>query len=249
MQPEDLRNYVRINKRHWDAIATRDWNKKLEELRQVKEDASYIEKWEPKIASYLNEIAGKKIIVPQFGDGHLMLACAKRGAIVTGVDLSSEQVRLAGEAAAYCGVKVDLVEADWRDLPKSVPDSCFDLAVTECGIFMWIQNLDAWMKNACRVLKTGGKLIVSDFHPISMIVEWKDGKMTFRRSYFDQSPEFCESERDIPPSVEFRWKLCDIVNAAIRAGFKIDCLEEYRVAGKMKLCPFIPTDFLLVATK
>jgi len=249
MKNEDFRNYVQINKLHWDAIATRDWHKKIEELRQVKEDASYIEKWEPKIASYLNEIAGKKIIVPQFGDGHLMLACAKKGAIVTGVDLSSEQVRLARKAAAYCGVKVDLVEADWQDLPKSVPDSCFDLVVTECGIFMWIQNLDTWMKNAHRVLKVGGKLIVSDFHPISVIAEWKDGRLTFRRSYFDQRPEFCESEGNVPPSIEFRWKLSDIVNAAIRAGFKVDRLEEYYVVEKIKLCPFIPTDFLLVATK
>ena len=61
---------------------------------------------------------------------------AKKGAIVTGVDLSSEQVRLARKAAKYIGVDVELVEADWQDLPRSISKNYFDLVVTECGIFI-----------------------------------------------------------------------------------------------------------------
>jgi len=76
-----------------------------------------------------------------------MLACAKKGAVVTGVDLSSEQIRLARQAAAYCDVEVRLVEADIRELPEDVPRDHFDLAATECGIFGWIGNLDAWMNS------------------------------------------------------------------------------------------------------
>jgi len=102
------------------------------------------------------------VIVFQFGDGLVMLACAKKGAIVTGVDFSSEQIRLARKAAKYCGVDVKLVEADCQNLPQSVPTDYFDLVVTECGIFCWIQNLEAWMKNAYKVLKKNGRLAVSD---------------------------------------------------------------------------------------
>lgn len=89
-----------------------------------------------KTGPYLKHIKGKRIIVPQFGDSLAMLACAKKGAIVTGVDLSSEQVRLARKAAKYIGVDVELVEADWQDLPRSISKNYFDLVVTECGIFI-----------------------------------------------------------------------------------------------------------------
>jgi SAM-dependent methyltransferase len=243
-----------MNKRHWNAIAEHERTNKADMFKQIRDDASsYLEKWEPKIAPYLKRIDGKKIIVPQFGDGLVMLACAKLGAVVTGVDFSSEQVRLAKEAAAYCGVDVNLVEADWQNLPKSIPNNHFDLAVTECGIFIWIADLDAWMRNAHKVLRKRGKLIVSDFHPLSIIAEEKNGSVTFRRSYFDQGPKAYEpefwNEKDVPPATEFLWKLSDIVNTAIQAGFQINRVEEYYVEQKPGKVPILPTDFLLVATK
>ncbi|MGQ9506319.1 MAG: class I SAM-dependent methyltransferase [Candidatus Bathycorpusculaceae bacterium] len=250
MQSKVVKGYAEINKKHWNAIAQRERANKRDMFRLIRDDvSSYFEKWEPKLAPYLKHINGKRIIVPQFGDGLVMLACAKKGAIVTGVDFSREQIRFAGEAAEYCCVNVNLVEADWQNLPQSIPNNHFDLAVTECGIFIWIADLNAWMKNAFKVLKRYGKLIVSDFHPFSIITDEKDGKITFRRSYFDQSPEICEAEGDFPPSVEFRWKLSDIINAAIHAGFRIDYVEEYYVKQENNRVPLLPTDFLLAATK
>jgi len=121
--------------------------------------------------------------------------------------------------------------------------------VAECGIFIWIENLDAWMSNAYRTLKNGGKLIASDFHPLSIIATKEDDLVTLRRSYFDKGPEICQTEANAPPSVEFLWKLSDIINAAIHARFQIENVEEYHVKGKTKGAPNIPTDFLLIATK
>jgi SAM-dependent methyltransferase len=211
----------------------------------------YLEKIEPKIFPYLQDITGRRIIVPQFGDGLVMLACAKSGAIVTGVDISSEQVELAKEGADYCGVHLTLVKADWQDLPKKVPRDHFDLVVTECGIFIWIKDLDAWMKNAYRVLKKRGRLVVSDFHPFNLVSERKGEKVVIERSYFDQNHPInhLASEENDPPSLEFLWKLSDIINAAIEAGFRIDRVEEFYVAEETKRIPLVPTDFLLTATK
>jgi len=98
------------------------------------------------------------------------------------------------------------------------------------------------------VLKNDSKLIISDFHLISMIAELKDGKVTFRRSYFDQSPEVCQPEENTLPSIEFRWKLSDIINATIQAGFRINRVEEFYIEETAGI-PFIPNNFLLVATK
>jgi ubiquinone/menaquinone biosynthesis C-methylase UbiE len=243
--------YLEVNKRHWDAIAKRDYPKKRKSVKQIRDGYPYLEKKEPMIAPYLKDISGKQIIVLQFGDGLVLLACAKRGAIVTGVDFSSEQIRLAKKDAEHCGVNVTLVEANCQNLPASIPSNHFDMAVAECGIFIWIKGLDAWMENAHRVLRRGGKLVVSDFHPLDIITEEKEGKVIFKRSYFDKDPTHCEytNEQNLPPSIEFIWKLSDIINAAVRAGFRIDRVEEFYVEQKSKKPPQIPEDFLIVATR
>jgi 2-polyprenyl-3-methyl-5-hydroxy-6-metoxy-1,4-benzoquinol methylase len=241
---------LKVNKRHWDAIAksARYRREKAGILKRMRDNNAYLEKLEPKLNPYLTHIKGKRIIVPQFGDGLVMLACAKKGAIVTGVDLSDEQVRHARKAAEYCGVKIDLVEADWQNLPESMPNAPFDMVVTECGIFIWIKNLDAWMKNAYRLLKNGGMLVVPDFHPVSMILESKEGRVTLRKSYFDQEPEVCRQEPDLSPSIEFLWKLSDVINSGIQVGFRVNRLEEFYVDEPNGI-PLIPNNFLLVATK
>jgi SAM-dependent methyltransferase len=250
MSSEDSEDYLKVNKKHWNVWARRNWSYKKERLKQIRNSGPFFEEVEPKLAPYLRNIQGKKVFVPQFGDGLVMLACAKKGAIVTGVDLSIEQIRLAEEARTYCGVDVNLLEADIQKLPKDVPNNYFDIAVTECGIFGWISNLDAWMSNVYKVLKNEGKLLVSDFHPLSVIAEEKKGKVTLKKSYFDQGPKIIRPEKDVPPAIEFLWKLSDVINAAIRAGFRIDHIEEYYVKQtQRKKVPLLPTDFLLVATK
>jgi hypothetical protein len=109
------------------------------------------------------------------------------------------------------------------------------------------------MRNAHRVLKKGVKLITQDFHPISLVAEdWrakvKDEKVVFRKSYLDQSPEVCHLEDDLPPTVEFAWKISDVINAAVGAGFQIDRLEEF-YDSPIESLNLIPNKYLLVASK
>jgi len=247
-------NSVEINRKHWEAIAKRNEPQKAEYLNLIRDDHQYLEKIEPKIFPYLQKIQGKRIIVPQFGDALVLLACARRGANVTGVDLSREQIRLAKKEAKYCHVKATLIEADWQNLPESVPDNYYDLAVAECGIFIWIEHLDAWMKSTHRVLKTNGKMIVTDFHPFNLITGQERGRIVVKRSYFCQGHPINHlasdaSEKNAPQSAEFLWKLSDIINAAIEAGFQINRIEEFRVKQTAEAVSLVPTDFLLVATK
>jgi hypothetical protein len=110
------------------------------------------------------------------------------------------------------------------------------------------------MKSTHRVLKTKGKMVVTDFHPFSLITEQKQGKLVVKRSYFHQRHPIDHlasgpSEKNAPPSAEFLWKLSDIINAAIQAGFQINRIEEFRAKQGSEGLSLIPTDFLLVATK
>ncbi len=251
MSREILSEDIRINKKYWNEIARRKDSRRTEFLRKICNNYTYLDDVEPRLSIYLKDIKGKRIIVPQFGDGAVMLACAKMGAAVTGVDFSREQIRLAKEGSKYCGVQLTLVEADWQHLPKSVQKGSFDFAVTECGIFIWIRDLKAWMKSAFLVLKRGGRLVVTDFHPFGLITKTKGKKLVMERSYFEQSRAInhLTSDAGDPPSHEYLWKLSDVVNAAAGSGFKIDRIEEFCVTEEQEKIPLLPTDFLLAATK
>lgn len=172
----------------------------------VRDPDSYSERVEPKISSLSEEHKGKRVIVLQFGDAHVMLACATKGAEVTGVDFSSEQIRLPRKVAKFCGVNAKLVEADCQNLPKSISNSFFDSAVAAVGIFLWVANLNTWMRNANHVLRRGGQLLAQDFHPISLVAkDWrakvKKGTVVFGKRYLDRSPEIHHQENNLPPTV------------------------------------------------
>jgi len=114
-------------------------------------------------------------------------------------------------------------------------------------------DLNAWMRNAYRVLKIGGRLVAQDFHPISWVAkDWRakidDGIVAFRKSHLDQSPEVSWPEDGFPPSITFIWKISDVVNAAVSSGFWINHLEQfcYEPEGRLNL---IPNKYLIVATK
>nr|ADQ54417.1 methyltransferase type 11 [uncultured marine crenarchaeote E37-7F] len=212
---------ITTNKKHWDAIAIKNKVKKKRELSNIIRDPdAFLQRVESHLFPYLKDIEGKRVLVLQFGDAHVLFACALKGAEVTGVDFSSEYIQLAREAAKICKVNVTLVEADCQALPETIPDSSFDYAVPECGIFIWIANLNAWMSNAHLKLKKGGTLLVQDFHPLSIItkdfrVKLNDGIITLRKSYLDQTPELYLSEDDLPPAVQYNWKISDVINAQL----------------------------------
>jgi hypothetical protein len=73
MPSEPSNDYLQMNKKHWNAWAKRDWPYKGDRLKQIRDGGSYLENVEPKLAPYLRDIEGKKIVVLQFGDG-LVLA-------------------------------------------------------------------------------------------------------------------------------------------------------------------------------
>ena len=104
------------------------------------------------------------------------------------------------------------------------------------------------MRNANRVLKRGAKLLAEDFHPLYHCTKEEDGVITFKRSYFDQSPEVYRPDEKTPPGITFTWKISDVINAAVDAGFQIDHLEEFYDRPEERLS-LIPNKYLLVATK
>lgn len=73
--------------------------------------------------------AGSRVLDVGCGPGRHALALARRGATVTGIDISEEFVRLAGEAAHTEGLACEFQVADARHLPY---DGQFDAVICLC---------------------------------------------------------------------------------------------------------------------
>jgi 2-polyprenyl-3-methyl-5-hydroxy-6-metoxy-1,4-benzoquinol methylase len=96
------------------------------------------------------------------GTGRHSIELAKRGYIVTGIDLSENQLNRAKEKATSAGVKVEFHRADACHLKFNQE---FDIALSICeGGFPLMENDDknySILQSASRALKENGKLILT----------------------------------------------------------------------------------------
>jgi SAM-dependent methyltransferase len=101
------------------------------------------------------------------GTGRHAIELATRGYQVTGVDLSAAQLARAREKAAAAGVAVDFRQGDARELEFV---AAFDLAMIICGGAFPLMETDAMnyriLQGACRVLKPGGKLVLTTLNAL-----------------------------------------------------------------------------------
>ena len=107
------------------------------------------------------------------GTGRYALKLARRGAQVTALDQSSEMLAVARRAAQQEGLSIDFRLASLDEgLPLEANQ--FDLVV--CALMLChVPNLSHAMQEFARVLRPGGHLLITDFHPDSVSYGWRTG--------------------------------------------------------------------------
>jgi len=104
----------------------------------------------------LGDVAGKDVVELGCGTAYVSSWLARRGARVTGVDLTHEQLETARRMQREHGLEFPLLHASAEDVP--LPDESFDLAVSEYGASIWCDP-DLWIAEAARLLRPGGELV------------------------------------------------------------------------------------------
>ena len=142
-----------------------------------------------------------------------------------GIDYSVVAAGAAQRRAAEVGVPCRYVAAEVPGVP--VRDGAADLVYTGKGAVIWMRDIDAWARDAARVLRPGGSLFVYEAHPAVPLWTWDEDEPRIRpdRSYFAAS-----HVNDTFPgngAREWQWTLGEIVTAITRAGLRLDVLEEY----------------------
>lgn len=91
---------------------------------------------------------------------------ARRGARVTGIDISAEQLATARRLAAEHGTDITFFEGNAE--ATGLPDATFEFAISEYGAAIWCRP-EAWLRAAWRLLRPGGQLVFLGNHPLSLI--------------------------------------------------------------------------------
>ena len=107
----------------------------------------------------MEDLRGKVFLDVACGTGRWLAEATRLGARVLGVDFCPEMLN---QAQRKMGLQSCLVLADSRQLP--FPNACADIVV--CAFSLgYVDALDTVLKEVARVVKPGGTIYASDFHP------------------------------------------------------------------------------------
>jgi SAM-dependent methyltransferase len=106
--------------------------------------------------------AGQDVLDVGCGTGVVSVTATRRGAKVTGIDLTPELLVHARENAAIAGVHVEWREGDAENLPFA--DNSFHAVVSQFG-HMFAPRPDVAIAEMLRVLKPGGTIAFSTWPP------------------------------------------------------------------------------------
>jgi SAM-dependent methyltransferase len=115
----------------------------------------------PAILNLAGDVAGRQVLDAGCGSGALFAALRDRGAIVTGFDSSTKMVELARQRL---GADAALQIADVGS-PLPFPDGAFDDVIAAL-VLHYLEDWTAPLAELRRVLKPGGRLIISVNHPL-----------------------------------------------------------------------------------
>jgi len=174
----------------------------------------------PIVKATLGDLAQKRVLHLQCGSGEASADLAEQGAVVTAVDPSE---RLLDEAREHWP-KILWIRAEPDGLPAELRRGRFDLVYSPEGVVAGLGDLDAWANGLAGALHPRGELLVYDDHPVALCL---DGLQHWHYDYFEEG----------------FWRLGRVVTSLVRAGFRVQALEEY--PGERR----VPGTFLLYARR
>jgi SAM-dependent methyltransferase len=175
----------------------------------------------PAILALAGDVSGRRILDAGCGSGPLFAALRDRGAVVTGFDKSAGML---AQARRRLGADADLRVGDLAD-PLPHPDGSFDDVVVSL-VLHYLRDWGPALAELRRVLRTGGRLIVSVNHPTAdYCIERLAGR---RPDYFATYASPAEwPVGDQTARVTF-WNrpLHAMTDAFTAAGFRISVISE-----------------------
>src|SRR5829696_8020249 len=168
------------------------------------------ERLQPFEIDEVGDVTGKELLHLQCHFGLDTLSWARRGAHVTGLDFSAPAVDATGVLS-------------------------FDIVYTGRGTIIWLPDIGRWAEVVADLLKPGGFLYLTEFHPFTDV--FGDEDLSVEYAYFqDENPRvweepgtYADFDAETSNNVTYEWNhtLGDVVSAVSAAGLNVELLHEY----------------------
>ena len=221
---------IDANKKAWGRLAEHqyEWFKKQLQERQSLLSGT--------IENELGDIAGKKIIHLQCNTGADSISLARKGAVVTGVDLAPENIFYAEKLARELNVPdINFIESDIMELMQNHHEQ-YDIVFTSEGAIGWLPDLDKWGETVRHLLRKNGFFYISEIHPFFLMFDeakMKNNETVIAYPYFGKVPEHevtIGSYTSFPQRGDnyfWMYTVSDIINALAKNGLTIEYFNEF----------------------
>jgi SAM-dependent methyltransferase len=174
----------------------------------------------------LGDVAGKDVVELGCGTAYFGAWLARRGARVTGIDITPAQLDTARRMSEETGIPMNLIAASAEEVP--LPDESFDLAFSEYGASIWCDPYK-WIPEAARLLRPGGELVFLCNSPLVMLCSPDEGKVVEKLL----RPQFGMHRMEFPgedDGVEFHLGHGDMLRVLRDSGFEVEGLWEIQAS-------------------
>ena len=217
---------------NWDRMAA-----SYEDFTEGEDSYSYKIEW-PCIKKMLPDLSGKSILDIGCGTGRFTFLLEKENAeSVTGLDLSSEMLLIAKKKGEKLGSKAVFTKGDMLKLTDSVHDK-YDFIFSSTSTH-FINDLNSLFRQMADVMRLSGQAVISVINPVysaqypikhgeefptddEWVVRYLDKS---ERSYIQPWIEYNDYIENYL-SMSYHHTFSDYINAAIKAGFSIEEVEE-----------------------
>ncbi len=229
MTHHDNQTYFDANKALWNQRTVVHRDSSFYNLEGFKKGESVLTPIELK---EVGDVKGKSLLHLQCHFGMDSLDWARRGAKVTGIDLSDEAIRLAKEINDELGLDATFICCNVLDTSRHVQEQ-FDIVFTSYGTIGWLPDLEPWAQMIAERLKTGGVFYIAEFHPVVWMFD--DDFTHIKYSYenrelivTENNGTYTDRDADIKGK-EYSWNhsISEVLNALIGAGLSITSFNEF----------------------
>lgn len=211
--------------------STKCWNKQGRDWCELAQNNDFrMHYLMPFTFKILGEMSNKKILALGCGEGGYARELSKKNAEVVCVDCNAFFIEYASKKARENNLSIQHLLRNSNDL-YGIKDSDFDVVLCSM-MLMDCEDLDGTLKEAYRVLKTGGILIASILHPCFTGKNVRSKKRGTQRTVIIENYYEPKEWEDILgkgfkfPVIYRHRTLQDYVKAFIKANFVIKDLHE-----------------------
>lgn len=226
----DFADYARINQTLWDTWTRVHLSSDFYDMEGFLAGKDFLRDIE---IDALGDVRDKQLLHLQCHFGQDSLSWARRGAKVTGIDLSPVAIQAARSLATRLDLPATFYACNLYDTPHAL-DEQFDIVFTSYGTIGWLPDLDRWAAVIKRCLKPGGLFFMVDWHPFVWMFDDEQYKEItygyFNRKVFveDTTRSYAGEHSEQPrQTATFNHPISELLNALIKSGLRLQSFEEY----------------------